>query len=122
VNGSGKPFLRVLWTEDGGAHWVGSGPRIGRAGRPVVVDAKTVWVAGQVPGNLRAQFNRVYHTRDAGARWSVTRLPFDAQNYQLDPLNSQTIFALDTVLGTRSIVVTHDGGRHWQTIKPVLVR
>jgi len=121
VNGSGKPFLRVLWTHDGGTHWVGRSPRIGRASRPVVADAKTVWVAGQTPGNLRAPFNRLYRTEDAGAHWAVRRLPFNAQNYQLDPLNSQTIFALEIVLGTRSIAVTRDGGRHWQTIKPILV-
>lgn len=120
--GPGRPFLRVLWTQDGGTDWVGSSPRIGRVSRVVVVDAKTVWVAGQAPGNLRAPFNRQYHTEDAGAHWAVTRLPFDAQNYQLDPLDNQTIFAIDTVLGTRSIVVTHDGGRRWQTIEPRLVR
>jgi photosystem II stability/assembly factor-like uncharacterized protein len=122
VNGSGKPYLRVLWTHDGGTHWYGSSPRIGRASRPAVVDATNIWVAGQAPGTLRAPFNRLYHTEDAGAHWVVTRLPFNAQNYQLDPLNSQTIFALEIVLGTRSIAVTRDGGRNWQTIKPVLVR
>jgi photosystem II stability/assembly factor-like uncharacterized protein len=112
----------VLWTHDGGDHWVGSSPRIGRASRPVVVDAKTVWVSGQAPGSLHAPFNRLYHTEDAGADWAITRLPFNAQNYQLDPLNSQTIFALETVLGTRSVAVTHDRGRRWQTLKPTLAR
>jgi photosystem II stability/assembly factor-like uncharacterized protein len=121
VNGSGKPFLRVLWTHDGGSHWDGSSPHIGRASRPVVVGAKNVWVAGQAEGDLRAPFNRLYHTADAGAHWAATRLPFNAQNYELDPLNNQTIFALEFVLGTRSIVVTHDGGRRWQTITPILV-
>jgi photosystem II stability/assembly factor-like uncharacterized protein len=122
ANGGSKPFLRVLWTHDGGTHWAGSSPRVGRAGRPVVVDARNVWVAAQAPGSLRAPFNRLYHTGDAGGRWAVTRLPFNAQNFQLDPLSSQTMFALDIVLGTGSIAVTHDGGRQWQTIKPVLVR
>jgi photosystem II stability/assembly factor-like uncharacterized protein len=122
VNGSGNPFLRVLWTHDGGTHWVGSSPRIGRVSGPVVVDARTVWVAGQAPGSLRAPFNRLYHTDDAGAHWAVTRLPFNAQNFQLDPLNSQTIFALEIVLGTRSIAVSHDGAHRWQTITPSLAR
>jgi photosystem II stability/assembly factor-like uncharacterized protein len=120
VNGGGKPFMRVLWTRDGGTHWIGSSPHIGRVSRPVVVDATTVWVAGQPPGSLRAPFNRLYHTEDAGARWAITRLPFDAQNYQLDPLNRHTIFALETLLGTRSIAVSHDGAHSWQTITPHL--
>lgn len=120
TNGSGKPFMRVLWTRDGGAHWAGSSPRIGRAGRPLVVDANSVWIAGQAPGDLREPFNRLFRTGDAGAHWTSTRLPFDAQSYQLDPLNTRTIFALPIVLGTPAILATHDGGRHWRTIRPLL--
>ena len=64
TNGGGKPFTRIYWTSDGGKHWNGSSPPVGRTNRIEFSDAKTVWLTGQIPGNLRAPFNWLFRTTE----------------------------------------------------------
>ncbi len=66
TNGSGRPFARVLWTHDAGTHWRGTDPPLGRAQQVSFADARSVWVTGQRRGNLRAPFDLLVRTDDAG--------------------------------------------------------
>jgi photosystem II stability/assembly factor-like uncharacterized protein len=122
-NGNFKPFVSVLWTDDGGDHWHASRPPLGRATQISIADARTVWLIGQVRGNLRAPFNRLYRTTDAGAHWQLTRLSFSADSYQLDPLNARVAFLLNPgyIKTSYSILTTGDGGLSWRTVKTLLV-
>lgn len=119
TNGGGKPFARVYWTSDGGEHWRGSGPAVGRTNRIAFSGPRRVWLTGQQPGNLRAPFDRLFRTTDAGATWQTTKLDFDASNYLLDPISGTTAFAAGSSDDATSILVTHDGGRSWTTIPTV---
>lgn len=120
MGGSGKPFVRVFWTSDGGAHWRGSGPRTGRTSNVSFADARTVWVAAEPPGNLRAPFNRLVRTSDAGRHWQTIRVGFDAGNYTLDAVSATVAYALRTADVSNTIVLTRDGGRTWHTIHAVM--
>jgi photosystem II stability/assembly factor-like uncharacterized protein len=117
ANGGGKPFVHVLWTHDGGTHWRGSGPPLGRAETVSFVDARSVWITGQKPGNLRAPFDLVARTDDAGVHWRVTKLPFDAGNVGFDALSSTTAYAYSSNV----ILVTRDGGRTWRRIHAAMI-
>ncbi|HZQ16905.1 MAG TPA: hypothetical protein VFA82_09050 [Gaiellaceae bacterium] len=121
TDGAGTPFVRVLWTRDGGDHWRGGAVPAGRAGRPVVVDPRTVWLAGQKRGAVRSPFDRLFRTVDGGTHWQVVTLPFDGQNSQLDPVGARIAFALDIASGSHAVRVTRDGGRSWRALEPVLV-
>lgn len=122
ANGNGKPFTRIFWTHDGGIHWREARPPAGRTNRPGIVDANIVWVTGQAPGAARTPFDRLFRTSDGGSHWQTEKLRFNGQNYQLDPIDQRSAFALNVVLGTRSILVTHDGGSTWQAVTPRLRR
>jgi photosystem II stability/assembly factor-like uncharacterized protein len=121
ANGNGKPFAQIFWTSDAGNHWRGSGPTAGRVMPPVIVSPRVVWLVSQLPGNLRAPFDQLWRTADSGASWIPTKLPFDGQAYQLDPLSARTAFALSATSSTRSILLTKDGGRTWRAIKTYVV-
>jgi photosystem II stability/assembly factor-like uncharacterized protein len=121
-NGSGNPLTRIFWTSDAGRHWRGSGPAVGRSMPPVITSARIVWLFGQTPGNLRAPFNRLWRTTDAGSHWASRRLAVDGQNYQLDPLDRNTAFALRDTLGTSAILVTEDGGQTWRRIRTYVAK
>jgi photosystem II stability/assembly factor-like uncharacterized protein len=112
-NGNGRPFVRVFWTTDGGAHWRGSSPRAGRTPGVSFANARSAWVAAQPPDNLRAPFDRLFVTADAGRHWRTAKLPFDAQGFQLDAVSANVAYATS---GTAQIRRTVDGGRTWQTI------
>ena len=118
-NGSGRPFVRVFWTNDGGRHWRASAPRAGRTSGVTFADARTVWVIAQRPGNLGARFDRLFLTTDTGRHWRTVKLPFDAEYYQLDALSATSAFAFRVTDQANTIVVTHDGGRTWRTVRPV---
>ena len=122
MDGSGKPFVRVFWTSDGGAHWRGSSPRTGRASAVSFADARTAWVAAQPPGSLRGPFNRLFRTSDAGRHWQTIRVGFDAGNYAFDAVSATVAYALRTADASNTIVVTRDGGRTWRTIHAVLTK
>ena len=119
-DGGGKPFVRVFWTSDGGAHWRGSGLRTGRAGAVSFADARTAWVVAQPPGSLRAPFNLVFRTSDAGRHWQTVKVGFDAGNYTFDAVSATDAYALRTADVSSTIVVTRDGGRKWRTIHAVM--
>ena len=120
--GSGKPFVRVFWTSDGGAHWRGSSPRSNSTGAVSFADSRTAWFAAQPRGSLRAPFNRVFRTTDAGRHWQAVTLGFDARSLTFDAVSATVAFAIPEVDGTNKILVTHDGGRTWRTIHAVLTK
>ncbi len=111
-----------FWTSDGGAHWRGSGPRTGRAGAVSFADARTAWVVAQPPGSLRAAFNLVFRTSDAGRHWQTVKVGFDAASLTFDAVSASVAFAIPEVDGTNKILVTHDGGQTWRTIHAVLTK
>jgi photosystem II stability/assembly factor-like uncharacterized protein len=117
ANGGGTPFVRVLWTHDGGAHWRGSGPPLGRTETVSFVDARSVWITGQKRGNLRAPFALVARTDDAGAHWQTARLPLDTGTVGLDALSSVTAYAYSSNV----ILLTRDGGRTWRRIHAAMI-
>lgn len=108
------PVARVYWTSDGGAGWRLSSPPLGRAGQAAFPVAGVAWVAGTPRGSIRLPFDRLARTTDAGRRWTVVRLPFDAQNAQLDPVGATTAFAL---VAQHRLLVTRDGGRSWRAVR-----
>jgi photosystem II stability/assembly factor-like uncharacterized protein len=120
ANGGGQPFARVYWTSDGGEHWRGRGPAVGRTNRIAFSGDKNVWLTGQKPGNLRAPFDRLFRTTDAGATWQTTKLRFDASNYLFDPISGTTAFAAGSSYDATSMLVTRDGGRSWRKVATVL--
>jgi photosystem II stability/assembly factor-like uncharacterized protein len=122
ANGGGKPFTRLYWTSDGGEHWKGSVPSVGRTARIVFSDEKTVWLTAQKRGDLRAPFNRLGRTTNAGASWQTTKLHFDASNYLLDPISGTTAFAASADYLSHTILLTRDGGRSWKTVVTGLAR
>ncbi len=121
-NGSGRPLVRVYWTGDGGSHWRGSGPNADRAIAVSLADTRTAWVAAGRPGRLRGPFDRLFRTTDAGRHWQTSRLPFDADGYQLDAVSATLAYAFRPVDGGGSILRTEDGGRSWQKIRTVTAR
>lgn len=122
-NGSGKPYLSILWTDDGGTHWRGSLPPLDRASQVAIAGARTVWLIGQARGNFHARFNQLYRTTDSGAHWQLTTLPFPADSYFLDPVDAQGAFLLNPgyIKTSYSILETADGGHSWRTIKTFIV-
>ena len=114
-NGGG-PFVRILWTSDGGAHWRASDPPVGRSGDVSFADARDVWVTGQRRDSLRARFDLLALTRDAGRHWQTVTLPFDAGAYRLDALGGSTAYGFETAASSNVLVVTRDGGRTWRTV------
>jgi hypothetical protein len=42
-------------------------------------------VTAYPPGGIRGPFNRLFRTSDAGRRWQMVKLPFDAEGYQPTP-------------------------------------
>ena len=121
TNGGGRPFARVLWTRDAGVHWRGSDPPLGRARRAIFADALNVWITGQRQGNLRAPFDLLVRTDDAGRHWQMVRLPFDAGTYDLDAVSSTVAYGFRDADPSSTIVVTRDGGRTWRTIHAQIV-
>jgi photosystem II stability/assembly factor-like uncharacterized protein len=122
TNGSGKPLARLLWTHDGGIHWRRSDPPAGRVEDVSFADAQNVWVIAQKRGNLRSPFDLLLRTDDEGAHWQTIKLPFDAGAYRLDALSSMDAYGFKVTPTSSTIVVTHDGGRTWQTIHAALNR
>jgi photosystem II stability/assembly factor-like uncharacterized protein len=116
TNGGGRPFARVLWTNDAGDSWRGSDPSVGRAVDVSFADARNVWITGQRKGDLRAPFNLLLRTDDAGAHWQTIRLPFDAGGYRLDALSATAAYGFRIADRANVIVFTRDGGRTWHTI------
>ena len=116
TNGSGMPFARLLWTDDAGVHWRGSGPPLGRAQQVSFADARSAWITGQRRGNLRAPFDLLVRTDDAGKHWQTSKLPFDAGNYNLDALSSTVAYGFPVADSSSRILVTRDGGRTWRAI------
>jgi len=119
TNGAGKPLVRVFWTTDGGAHWRTSDPPVGRAGDIRFADAQNVWIVAQRRGNLRAPYNVLARTTDAGQHWLVTKLPFDMSGYHLDPLSATVAYGW-RVSASNVIVRTNDGGRTWSVVHAAL--
>jgi photosystem II stability/assembly factor-like uncharacterized protein len=117
MNGAGKPFVSVDWTADGGTHWRSSTLRTGRASVVSFADARTAWIVATPPGRIRGPFDRLFRTSDAGRHWQTTKLPFDAEYYQLDAVNATLAYAFRAVNGGSSVLRTRDGGRSWQTIR-----
>lgn len=117
ANGGGTPFVRVFWTHDGGAHWRGSGPPLGRTETVSFVDARSVWITGQRRGDLRGRFDLVARTDDAGAHWQMERLPFDAGNTGFEALSPMVAYAYSANV----IRLTRDGGRTWRQIHAAMI-
>jgi photosystem II stability/assembly factor-like uncharacterized protein len=84
-----------------------------------LADARTAWVAATPPGRIRGPFDRLSRTTDAGHHWQTSKLPFDAEGYQLDAVSATIAYAFRTVDGSSSILRTEDGGRSWQTIRTI---
>lgn len=116
TNGGGPPVASVLWTSDGGDRWVAHRPPVGRAVDVRFADAQSVWVTASPPGRIRAPFDVLARSVDAGLHWQTTRLPFDAGNYRLDPLSGSVAYGFRLAAPSSTIVVTQDGGRSWRTI------
>jgi hypothetical protein len=81
---------------------------------------RTVWVTGQEPGSLRAPFNRLFRSDDAGRHWRTIKLAFDASNYRLDAVSKSVAFAFRVADSSKVLVYTHDGGRTWKQIRSVV--
>jgi photosystem II stability/assembly factor-like uncharacterized protein len=112
-----EPVARVYWTRDGGLHWRGSRAPWGRAGLAAAVAAPGVaWVATTRRGTIRAPFNRLYRTADAGRSWQSTTLSFDAQYYRFDVVDATHAFAYKAASAATTILRTNDGGRTWRRI------
>jgi photosystem II stability/assembly factor-like uncharacterized protein len=120
TNGGGRPFVRVLWTDDAGDSWRSSEPRVGRAVDVSFADARSVWITGQRKGNLPAPFNLLLRTDDAGAHWQTIRLPFDAGRYRLEALSATVAYGFRVAAAANVIVFTYDGGQTWHTIHAAL--
>ncbi len=112
-SGAGAPVARVYWTSDGGSRWRLTLPPLGRLGSASFPAAGVAWVPGTAHGSIRLPFDRLARTTDAGRHWTVVRLPFDAQNAQLDVLGATRAFAL---VAQHRLLRTTDGGRSWQTV------
>jgi len=114
---TGRPIVRAYWTNDGGAHWRGGGPAAGRvSGAVEFAGARVAWLAATPRDRIRPPFDRLFRTTDAGRRWQVRKLPFDAEGYQLDPVSATVAFALHGVAGSTSILKTSDAGRSWHRV------
>jgi photosystem II stability/assembly factor-like uncharacterized protein len=120
TNGGGTPFARILWTSDGGQHWRGSDPPVGRAMPATFADSSTVWIVGQRQGKLSAPFNLLFRTVDAGRHWLRTELPFDGQSYQFEALSGDDAYGFKVAASSSTLAMTHDGGRNWNFIHPRL--
>jgi len=110
----GKPLVRAYWL-NGGVRWRGGGPAgAGRAsGNVAFAGARVAWVAATPRGRIKPPFDLLFRTTDAGRTWAEQRLPFDADGYQLDPVDGAVAFAVN---GSSSLRATADGGRTWHTL------
>ena len=113
ASGAGGTWLRTI---DGGAEW--------HAGRVegaenldfravVAVDEKTAWLLSIGQGDR----SRIYTTSDAGARWAEKLVNPDAKGFFdglafWDPTHG--IALGDPVGGQFVVLVTADGGAHWE--------
>lgn len=117
--GAGPPVARVYWTSDGGLHWRVTSPPVGRVGQTVsVAGPRIAWLTGTAPGTVRARFDRLLVTTDAGRTWRSMRLPFDGQAYRLDALDGHVAYAVGGLLPGPALRRTVDGGRTWRTLSP----
>jgi photosystem II stability/assembly factor-like uncharacterized protein len=113
-----KPFARVYWTADGGAHWRGSNPTSGRTGAVDVVSRNVVWLFGRLAGN-KPRFPRLFRTTNGGRSWHSLHVPVAVSaDDQLDAVGSKLGFATSGTILWR----TTDGGRRWTRIHAVIAQ
>lgn len=115
ASGAGGTWLRTI---DGGAHWQAEHVP-GAEGldfRAVVaIDEQTAWLLSIGAGAK----SRIYKTSDAGAHWTEQFVNPDAQGF-LDGLafwdTTHGIALGDPVDGHFAVLVTADGGGHWERL------
>jgi photosystem II stability/assembly factor-like uncharacterized protein len=116
-NGSpSAPTASVLWTYDGGRSWRGHVPQLGRVEQVSFANARSVWVTVQKQTTPASPVALLLRTDDAGADWRTIRLSFNADDYRFDALSATTAFGFKVGIYSNTLVVSHDGGRSWQTI------
>jgi photosystem II stability/assembly factor-like uncharacterized protein len=112
------PIARVFWTGDGGRHWrPGTPPQLGRVAQVSFADARSVWITEHEHARPSSPVDILLRTRDAGAHWQSTKLAFNADGYRFDALSAVTAYGIRPDLSSNTLIVTHDGGRTWQTIR-----
>jgi photosystem II stability/assembly factor-like uncharacterized protein len=145
IGGGGMPAnaLALFQTRDAGHHWSIVATRLPISGLLGFATATTGWATDQHAGGAPAcprvisaiSPGALYVTRDGGRTWRLQRLSIPGR-YCTAILNLSTVWFFTPCEGvlpvtfsfmaapgrtTLVVYVTHDGGRHWQAVAPLLL-
>jgi photosystem II stability/assembly factor-like uncharacterized protein len=119
---------QLLWTDDGGDHWVEITPALAIPGTLMAVkflDEENGWAVSQDP--LTGQLD-IYQTNDSGKQWQVSLLqegnldygPMASEIYLefLDQQNGWVVVKLisSSNFSIGSLYRTHNGGESWEAL------
>jgi photosystem II stability/assembly factor-like uncharacterized protein len=113
-NGWGLTAQNVLRTADGGSQWMEvTPPGLGEPASPphgFFLNLNTAWIL--VPRDENFNLGALYRTTDAGKTWNPTALSGISGVYSLISMEDMRVWDGETLM------VTQDGGKTWQRIKP----